>query len=241
MRKAIAPLVMLFAVSVAGQTAPTQRELAAQLVDAVEVPPLEIDAEVMKLDAAKAAVREALIDLYASRFSATELAELLAFFSTPTGKKLARETPELVRESVEKSLSALEPIIARERDRLQPWAGTMERMRRIGDALERYGIDNAEYPQVSFERLKGILVPDYLEELPAKDAWGNDFYYTTSRYGRHYRIVSAGSDGEFEPGSREMPEDGDHFDEPTITNDLKYDFIYTNQTFMQLPRIAADQ
>ncbi len=36
-----------------------------------------------------------LIDIYASEFTATELKELNAFYSTPTGKKIIAKTPQL--------------------------------------------------------------------------------------------------------------------------------------------------
>lgn len=235
-------IVMLFAVSSFAEPTPKQRELIEQLLSIVDAQSAldERDREALKIADAQKAVREALMSVYASRFNESELAELVAFFQTPVGKKLARVTPELMTESLEKSRAALEPIIRREEERLMPWAATMTKMKTIANALEQFAVDNAEYPQTSFTGLKRMLVPNYLPELPEKDAWGNEFYYSTSRYGRHYRIVSAGADGVFELGTRDIPEDGDHFENPLFTNDLKLDLIYSTGAFMQLPRIAAE-
>lgn len=237
MRKWMAVSLVLCAVPLIAQ-APTKRELAERLLTMLDVSAIEIDdrdRELLKAAEIQATVRNALVDVYASRFTEAELTELIAFYSTPTGKKLARLSPELLRESAEKSRAALEPLIRRERDRLAPWIGTMTSMRKIGEALERYVIENGEYPKTGFSGLKRLI-----GELPEKDAWGNEFYFITSRYGHHYRLVSPGADGLYEPDSRDIPDDGDHFDEPVLTNDLKFDLILVNGMFMQLPRIAAD-
>jgi len=244
MRKSIAfVVVLLFSVPASGDASPRQRELIVQLLatfDATSAVVDERDRELLKAVELQAAVREALIDVYASRFSEAELAELLAFYKTPAGAKLARLAPELLRESVEKSRAALAPLIERERDRLSPWVGTVASMRLLAEALEKYAVDNAEYPQTSFAGLKRALVPRYLDALPEKDSWGNDFYYAATRYGRHYRIVSAGADGIFEAGSQEIPDEGDQYEETTLTDDLKMDIVYANGSFMRMPRVAVE-
>lgn len=238
MRKWLAAALMLCAVPVLAQT-PTKRELAERLLTMLDATPIDVieerDRELLQPAEIQNAVRAAIVDVYASRFTEAELAELIAFYATPTGKKLARLSPELLRESAEKSRAALEPLVRRERDRLAPWIGTMTSMRKIGEALEKYVIENSEYPKTSFAGLKRLL-----GELPEKDAWGHEFYYIASRYGHHYRLVSPGADGTYEPDSRDIPDDGDHFDEPVLTTDLKFDFILVNGMFMQLPRVAAD-
>ena len=244
MRKSIVLLVVvLFAFPLLGQTTPKQRELIEQLLATFDATAIvdEKDRELVRPAELQAAVRTALVDVYASRFTETELAELLAFYRTPTGSKMARLSPELLRESVEKSRAALAPLIQRERDRLSPWVGTMASLRLIAAALEKYLVANAEYPRTGFSGLRRVLVPDYLAALPEKDSWGNDFYYAASRDGRHYRIVSAGSDGIFEEDSREVPDDGDQYEQTQLTNDLKFDFIHANGAFMRLPRVAVQR
>lgn len=241
--RSIALLVLLFAFPLAAQPTPKQRALVEQLLATFDADALidEIARSLVEPAAAQAAVRAALVDVYASRFSESELAELVAFYGTPTGKKLARMTPDLLRESLEKSRAALEPLVRRERERLTPWVGTMNSMRTIAAALEKYAGAHTAYPETGFAGLKRALVPHYLDALPEKDAWGNDFYYTATRHGRHYRIVSAGSDGLFEDGSRQIPEDGDQFEETTLTDDLAFDIIHANGSFMRLPRVAVPQ
>lgn len=237
-----AMVVLLLTVPLFAQQPPSNKHaLIERLLAAFDLAPLigEDARSLVEPAAAHAAIRAALVEIYANRFTESELAELVAFYGTPTGKKLARATPELVRESLEKSRAALEPLIRRERERLTPWAVTMNSMRSVAAALEKFSLDNAEYPQTGFAGLKRLLVPKYLDALPEKDAWGNDFYYTTTRYGRHYRLVSAGSDGVFEEDSRAIPEEGDQFEETTLTEDLTFDLIHANGAFMRLPKMAV--
>jgi hypothetical protein len=244
MRKSIAVLMLLFAFPLVAAPSPKQRELAQTLLALVDVSLVDALADhnrdVLKPAEVQAAIRAALVDVYASRFSESELAELIAFYGTPTGKKLAHLSPELQKESAEKAQAALEPLLERERDRTSPWVGTMASMRLLAEALEKYAAANQQYPEMSLSALKRALVPEYLKEVPEKDSWGNDFYYTTTRFGRHYRIVSAGSDGIFDEGSMEIPGEGDQYETTELVDDLKIDIIYANGAFMRLPRIAAE-
>lgn len=244
MRKSIAVLVLLFAFPLFAEPSPKQRELAEKLLALIDVSLIDALADhnrdVLAPAAVQAAIREALVDVYATRFTEGELTELIGFYRTPAGKKLAHLSPELQKESAEKSRAALEPLIQRERDRTSPWVGTMASMRVLAEALEKYAVANQQYPEMSLGALKRALVPEYLKEVPEKDSWGNDFYYTTTRYGRHYRIVSAGSDGIFDEGSQVIPEEGDQYETTELVDDLKIDIIYANGAFMRLPRIAAE-
>jgi hypothetical protein len=242
MAKWMAVMTMLFALPALAQPTAKQRELANELVALVDTVPVDVldecDREVVKPDAVQKAVRGVLTEIYASKFNEAELAELIAFYSTATGRKLAKLSPELAREAAEKSKSVLAPLIARERDRLSPWISTMARMRLIGEALERYAVETGHYPDTDMIGLKRILVPSHLDELPMKDAWGNDYVYVRNSYGNHYRLISAGSDGSLEMGSREIPEEGDNVEEPLLTSDLTFDFIFADGIFKQIPRIA---
>ena len=103
---------MLLAVPSSAEPTPKQRELIEQLLTLIEADREKVE-------------RDALIGVYASRFSEAELAELVAFYATPTGKKLQQMTPDIRRESEERSRAARE-------EQKSPWAATISR--KIGRA-----------------------------------------------------------------------------------------------------------
>ena len=242
MRKSIAVTLLLFAIPLAGQTTSRQRDLAMQLVTVIETPAVFDEVrEVVKPEAVRKVIEPVLIDIYSRNFTEEELAELLAFYSTPTGKKLAALSPQLLREVTERTKKAMEPLIAQARENATPWVGTINSLRTIAGALERYKIDNAQYPESDFPGLETALVPQYLDEMPAKDAWGHAFYYIST--GRHYRLASAGADGEFEQATRQIGQDAELFEESELSNDLDRDIVMVNGSFLRMPRVAvpADQ
>lgn len=46
------------------------------------------------------AVKDELVTLYADRFSEAELREAIAFYSTPTGQRIAEEAPDLMQQGM---------------------------------------------------------------------------------------------------------------------------------------------
>lgn len=242
MRKSIAVVMLLFAFPLVAQTTSMQRDLAAQLVTLIETPSvLDEVRDVLKPEAIQKVVAPVLIDIYSRSFTEGELAELIAFYSTPTGKKLAAQSRQLQRQIAEQTKKVIEPLIAEARQNATPWVGTIASMRAIGDALQQYSVDNAAYPETNFAGLEKVLVPRYLSEMPTEDAWGNSFYYIASGYGRHYRLASAGADGEFEQSSRQMTDQGDTFEEAELANDLNRDIVMANGSFLRIPRVAVPQ
>jgi len=77
---------------------------------------------------------------------------------------------------------------------------TMADIRSIATCFEAYHIDNDAFPGaptegwVAVETITRLLQPVYIRTLPLVDAWGNPFTFWSD--GEHYRIVSAGRDGE---------------------------------------------
>lgn len=77
-----------------------------------------------------AALKPQLVDLYASEFTATELADTIAFYSTGTGQKLLEKLPslmgkgaELGQQSIQEHLPELQALISEESARLQALEG----------------------------------------------------------------------------------------------------------------------
>jgi hypothetical protein len=72
----------------------------------------------------------------------------------------------------------------------------------MATASEAYAVDNNKYPlAVTLDQLSALVSPTYIRELPRKDAWGNEYVYLVTPDLQHYRFVSAGADGRFEPES----------------------------------------
>ena len=75
----------------------------------------------------------------------------------------------------------------------------MASIRTIATAMESYEIDKDSYPAGWIETIESLLVPNYIVQFPRLDEWGTPFQISGGPRGKHYRIVSAGADGVFEP------------------------------------------
>lgn len=163
-----------------------------------------------------AVMKEAAIRVYSKHYTERELAELVAFYRTPTGRKSIEVLPEILRDSAEAGDKSLQPLVdeavsrALERTEAerQPWRGVMKQMRELAGAIQAYSEarDDSSYPPGDYEALRRHLVPKHAASIPEKDAWGTPFAYVRSANGDHYRIVSAGSDGTFDPKSLRVNE-----------------------------------
>jgi hypothetical protein len=108
---------------------------------------------------------------------------------------------------------------------------TMQLMKQIGYAIESYLSDKYRVPAgPSLSKIKPLLVPKYAEDIPLKDAWGNNIRYL---YGKgkekdFYWLGSGGSDGRF----RGFRQKGYY---ETTLNDGK-DIVYSNGAFFHRPR-----
>ena len=63
-------------------------------------------------------------------------------------------------------------------------------------------VDLKDYPRISFDDLKKLLVPHYIQDLPEKDGWGHPYeYYLNSKDlgSKHSMAIrSPGRDGKYE-------------------------------------------
>jgi type II secretory pathway pseudopilin PulG len=111
---------------------------------------------------------------------------------------------------------------------------TMGDMKTIGTAIESYITDTYEAPPGnSLEEIKAKLEPFYIQKLPLKDAWGNDFHYKhgTGNKKDEYFIGSGGKDGVFDGW------DQTGFYIVATMNGFNNDFIYANGQFVFGPKV----
>ena len=183
---------------------------------------------------------ETYVPLFESEFTTAELRQLIEFFETPQGQKLARLLPRFgttagwgfIREAGEATQQELEQEAAAK----HPWRKTMSDMRTIATAVEARATDVNEYTNVAFEELEALIAPVYIRHMPKTDAWGTPFLYIAN--GEHYRFVSAGADRRFEWSSR-------HLDltqtEPRMSDSLDADIIFQDGNFLQSPKVAHER
>lgn len=77
---------------------------------------------------------------------------------------------------------------------------TLNNMRTIGQALERYAIDHeSRYPTAdSLAALEPKLVPGYVKELPLDDGWKHPLRYHVSDSRASFTLRALGKDGELQ-------------------------------------------
>ena len=142
-------------------------------------------------------IRESLIQIYSRYFTEQELVDLVAFYSTPTGRKTLDVMDDIMRDGMQMGAEKLGPkidevmketIAAHEKKR-----STMSDMRTIASALEVYKLENGSYPAGDYASLKETL-KEQLSEFPERDSWGHPYTYVLSQEGHKFRLVSAGAD-----------------------------------------------
>jgi len=101
---------------------------------------------------------------------------------------------------------------------------TMHDMMSWKIVFDAYYTDHKEYPHVgTVEEARAIGEPIYINAAPMHDAWGNP--YRIESDGKTFRIVSAGSDGKFDPSTwgvtaKKLPFDAD----AVLTNEGRWLF-----------------
>jgi len=153
-----------------------------------------------------ASLEAEIVDLYMRRFSEKEIREIVAFYKTPAGRKMAASMPDLLEEAsaiaerkAEEHYPDLQEMIAEaaaERESRSPandkeaQKRTIRDIRNTGTAMfswltDQVGaaaagqsqIDVDDYPVITSEELREILLPQYIQAIPEADGWGNPFDY----------------------------------------------------------------
>jgi len=168
-------------------------------------------------------VREVYAPLYAKYFTEEQLADLVAFYKSPTGQRLVTTLPQIERdamksagEELQEKFMAIAQQVQDERRRRRPSEQTMADMRSVAVAAEAWAVDHNDLypPSTTWAELRKELEPAYIKELPLKDGWGNELAWIVSTDRKHYRIVSAGAD-------KDRHED---------------DIVFADGTFVQAPK-----
>lgn len=193
--------------------------------------------------------------LYAKYFTEEQLADLVAFYKTPTGQQVVKALPEIEREAmqtagaqIQEKFAALARQVDEERRARLPWEQTMADMRSAATAAESWAVDHDDLypPSQTWTELQKELEPTYVKPMPLKDGWGNEFAYVVSEDRKHYRIVSAGSDNAFDWDSRrivvkEPPKDGapPEAERVKLSDRPQDDIIFADGAFVQAPRASS--
>ena len=112
---------------------------------------------------------------------------------------------------------------------------TVADIRSVATAVEAYASDKNQYPKVSYDELRPLLMPEYIHSWPAKDGWEHPFRYacTKEEDGRctGYTLGSAGKDGIF------THDDMNAYVASAAggTRNFDCDIIFSNGTFLDYP------
>jgi hypothetical protein len=191
-------------------------------------------------------LHEEYVRMYGRYFTEKELDDLIAFYSTPTGRKTIEVLPRLMSDAVQAGGQILGPKIeqamteaAEAVEKKRPWRKTMADIRSIAVSVEAYAVDNERYPAGDLEAIAAVVEPTYIRVLPRKDMWGHSYAYVVSPDGQRYRVVSAGADGIFEWDSRRIAEASKGEEAQTRYRErLEDDIIFEDGMFLQAPRQA---
>lgn len=103
----------------------------------------------------------------------------------------------------------------------------------LADQEEPGTWDGSENPSAA--EMTGILVPDYIQEVPVTDAWGHEIRYTVSQTkfvsDTFFTITSSGRDGFFE----DPPPKGDR---PFPATEYDHDIVWQDGVFISYPETA---
>lgn len=231
------------------QAADDRKALAMELVTLLEVknhamyswPEGEFRNRMMaKLDPVTLA-EEVYVPAILERCSEKELRELIAFYKTRAGQKAVALMPHLYDPAMLMASPYMLRVVEEVREEAQrdaakndPLKAVLQQLRTIATAVESRATDTNEYPNVSFAELEPLLEPTYIRDVPRVDPWGTPYEYIAD--GNNYRIVSAGADRRFEPGSRLLDV---RQQPPRVTDDLDADIIFQNGNVIQYPRQAT--
>lgn len=252
MRTAAAVLLLFAAVSSqAADPPPTRRQTIESIVRLSRVQQLEETAVSVAIEALMSAATtpeqkemlrqlqmramaqstdETWILAYDRALDDKSLAELLAFYKTPAAGRALSITSRTLSDTMQQRLKSPE-LNAAERE-LRAARTTIADLRVLATALEARATDTNEYPEsADMETLRGLLEPTYVKHMPARDAWGHEYLYVGSPDKQHYRFVSAGADGLFEPDSRRLAKL-----ELKETERVEDDIIFQDGEFVRVPR-----
>ncbi len=215
-------LVVLLVASSAGaaqrQISPAKKKLIRQLLEVTDAQEGTADAiidilggrlglpiaseeqrgEVREGKQVAAIAEETQISVYDRHFTEKQLRDLITFFKTKSGRHYVEVAREIAAETRKNLRAATTQNLDKSAEAARD-ARTRNDLQLLGLALSAYFGEQKSFPKAqSIADLATLLTPKYAPTVPQQDAWGHVFRYEVSPDGQHYRIVSAGRDGNFE-------------------------------------------
>ena len=184
-------------------------------------------------------MRNIYISIYFKYYTEDDIRALIAFYKTPLGQKMVTSMPQLTADIYTEVQRTLTPKIMTLATQIaEEYANqrqTERDLRAIGTALEAWALsEGTGYPDPSDMTALAAKLKPVADHLPVNDPWGHPYAYAVSPDRKHYRVVSAGSDGVFEHDSlavtSEIPA------APRYSEGSSSDFIYADGHFVQLPK-----
>jgi len=210
----------------------------------------------------EADIESDMVKLYMEKFSEKELREIAAFYKTPAGRKAIAAMPDLMEQAAEIGMKRaqehgyeLDEMIAKAKEerQSQPAATdaaaqkrTLADIRNTGTAMfswltdqvgaaaagQSQTVDLDDYSVLSRDELQSILLPQYIQQVPERDGWGNLYEYylnVDDPMAVHVMgIRSPGRDGSFSA------------DRYTVTsfdpNELDEDIVWADGFFARWPQ-----
>jgi hypothetical protein len=113
---------------------------------------------------------------------------------------------------------------------------TLAEIRRVGDAIAQYRSDFGKFPDVGSRLVEGTIPGVYISRVPTHDPWGTEYRVSWSADRKHFRIVSAGADREFEKLGEVDP--GAAWGMTSLVSDPRRDIVFQDGVFLQAYRDA---
>jgi hypothetical protein len=184
-------------------------------------------------------LRDIYTKVYFKYYTEDDLRSLIAFYKTPLGRKMLATMPKVTADSMTEAQKTLAPQmmavyrqIESEREQRR---NTLRDMHDIGTALDAWALsEGTGYPEDSDLADLSAKLKVVSDHIPVNDAWGHPYRYVVSADRKHYRLVSAGSDGTFESESLRVTADVPAT--PRYTDALTNDIIFADGKFVQLPQ-----
>jgi hypothetical protein len=178
-KRNIALLILLFASSTAAAE-PSKRQLLHHMLAA------------MGVDAPDDAPQLAT---YERHLEEADINAVIAFYESPSGRRLAAATQELTKAT----LNDLEAAVQRSKQKR-----TAADLQTLAVSVEAYAIDHDDlYPAtMNLDNLAKLVTPTYLRSMVRLDGWGKEYIYLSDT--KHYRVLSAGPDGRLSRDSQRV-------------------------------------
>ena len=110
---------------------------------------------------------------------------------------------------------------------------TIADLRALGNALERYAVQTAAYPEVeNIRELERFFEPDVMKKVPTHDGWKHPLDIDVAENGTSYTLRSPGKDGAYD-AAHATPEPAAEREQ--IATDFTVDLVLIDGVFVSGP------